>query len=64
MQPKWFIFSKTLWVGVLQKIVAAYTIYAGSIPTKYAGLALLLFSIANDILRFLTDTTLTFKKPE
>ena len=51
--------SKVFYVAVLQAVLGAVLTFDGSTTTPYLGVALILKSILDVVLRFMTDTGVT-----
>lgn len=64
MQQKHFLLSKTLWVNVLGGLATTIATYQGLVPAKYVPVITAVGSIANIILRLVTNTGLTTSVPK
>ena len=52
--------SKVFWVAIVQAILGAVLTFDGSTTTPYLGVALILKSILDVVLRFMSTETVTF----
>lgn len=63
VQQKHFLTSKTLWINVLGGLVTTIATYQGLVPAKYVPVITAVGSIANILLRLVTNTGLTMSTP-